>query len=56
MSKHNRRPLRIQKSYDTYTIKTGDVGFVRLFKNGKRVMPKNSTLVFTKRKHPTVVK
>lgn len=44
-----RRPLRIQKSYDTYEIKTGDAGFVQLIKNGKRVTPKNFSITFTRR-------
>lgn len=41
-----RQSLRILKSYDTYTIKTGSAGFVQLLINGKRVQPKNITKTF----------
>ena len=45
----NRTPLRIQKSFDEYRIKSGSAGFIQLFKNGKRVQPKNIELVLRKR-------
>ena len=45
-----RIPLRIQKGYNRYTVKTGDAGFVQLFLNGKRIMPKNKTIVFNLRR------
>lgn len=45
-----RIPRRYQKLYDIYSIKTGSAGFVQLFKNGKRIMPKNTTIIFNLKK------
>jgi hypothetical protein len=45
-----RKPLRLQKSFDEYVIKTGSAGFIQLFKNGKRVQPKNYQLTLRRRK------
>lgn len=48
-----RTPQRIKKSFDTYDIKTGSAGFVQLFKNGKRIAPKNYKLRINVRRTPT---
>jgi hypothetical protein len=45
-----RLSLRTKKSYDQYIVKTGSAGFVQLFKNGKRIMPKYAVLVFNLKK------
>lgn len=45
-----RVPRRIVKSFDLYEINTGSAGFVQLFKNGKRIQPKNARLIIRKRK------
>lgn len=33
---------------DVYRIETGHAGFVKLYKNGQRIQPKNFTLEFRK--------
>ena len=45
-----RLPLRIQKTFDQYEIKTGSAGFILLFKNGKRIQPKNMVIKFNRKK------
>lgn len=50
MSSRHRPPSRIKKSFDNYEIKTGDAGFVLIIKNGKRIIPKNFSIKFNKRK------
>lgn len=39
--RRHRRPLRIQKSYDTYEIRSGSAGFIIVYLNGKRLNKKN---------------
>lgn len=46
----NQVPLRIQKGYDRYEVKTGSAGFVQLIKNGKRIAPKDTHIVFNLRR------
>lgn len=46
----SRIPLRIQKGYDRYEVKTGDAGFVQLIKNGRRIQPHNTHIVFNLRR------
>lgn len=48
--KSKRLPARLIKSFDRYTIKTGDAGFVLLYKNNKRIQPKNTVIRFNVRK------
>ncbi len=51
----NRRiPARLRKAFDRYEIRTGTAGFVRLYRNGKRIAPKNATIRFNKRKETTL--
>ena len=42
--------MRLLKAFDRYEIKTGHAGFILLYKNGKRIEPKNYRLKFNIRK------
>lgn len=45
-----RKPLRIQKAFDSYEIKFGSAGFVIVYKNGKRLKLTSKTLELRKRR------
>ena len=47
--RRKRIPMRMLKSFDNYEVKTGSAGFVQLFKNGKRILPKNISIRFNNR-------
>lgn len=47
-----RKPLRLVNAYDEYRIVTGSAGFVQLFKNGRRLQPKNFEITLRRRKQP----
>lgn len=45
-----RLPARLLKCFDRYELKTGSAGFVQLYKNGKRIIPKNTRIRFNVRR------